>query len=270
MTEAPATETPAAALDAARAAIDAVDDRLLALIAERAGLSARIAAAKGVVEGSPLRPAREAQILRRLIAQAPAGLDPTLIVDVWRALIADNTRRQKCVEVFTGGASDHVRLFDLARRHFGAAARITRLEDARATLNRMLDVPAAAAVLPFPAKSGQGSWWPILSERRFHDTLLIAVLPMRDDGHDPEAAVLTRGAPLEPSGRDISVAIAFDPHHRLTRGLNEAALPGKEIARANATVLIQFETFVAPDDPRLTILGKGLDGLRVVGSYARV
>lgn len=266
------SDTPSAdsALDAARAAIDAVDDKLLALIAERAGLSAAIAAAKGAVDGSPLRPAREVAILRRLVAQAPAGLEPVLIEELWRALIADNTRRQKCVEVFAGGATDQVRLFDLARRHFGAGAKITRAEDARTTLNRMADTPAAAAVLPFPGKSGQGSWWPILAERRFHDAVLIAALPLREACGEPEAAVITRGAPLEATGKDVSLALAFDPHHKLVRGLNESALPGKEVARANATVLIQFEAFVGTNDPRLIVLGKALDGLRIVGCYARV
>jgi chorismate mutase len=268
--ELPAETTDAAALDAARAAIDAVDGKILALVAERSALAAKVAAAKGAVSGSPLRPAREVTMLRRLVAQAGEGVAAPLVIELWRALIADNLRRQKCVEVFTGGATDHVRLFDHARRHFGAAARISRQEDARATLNRMADTPAAAAVLPFPGKTGQGSWWPILSERRFHDTALVAALPMRDDGAEPEAAVMTRGAPLEPTGKDVTLVLGFDPHFRLVRGLNEAALPGKEVARANASVLIQFETFVGPNDPRLIVLGKALDGLRVVGCYARV
>ena len=264
--------SPAAepSLDAARAAIDAVDDRLLALIAERAGLSAQIAAAKGAATGSPLRPAREVAILRRLIAKAPEGTDPALVLGVWRALIADNLRRQVNVEVFAGGALDHVRHFDLARRHFGASAKITRQEDARITLTRMLETPAAAAVLPFPGKSGAGMWWPILSERRFHEAVIVSALPLRGDG-EPEAAVVTVGAPLEPAGEDRSLALAFDPHHRLTRGLNEAQLKGIEIARANAAVLIRFDEFIAADDPRLVPLAKaGLDGLRIVGCYARV
>jgi chorismate mutase len=266
------SETPSISqsLESVRAAIDAVDDRLLALIQERAALASEVAAAKGAIEGSPLRPAREVQTLRRLLAQA-GGVEPALIVEIWRALVADNTRRQKCVEVFTGGATDSVRLFDLARRHFGGSARITRAEDARVALARMAETPAAAAVLPFPGKSGAGGWWPILAERRFHEACLIAALPLREEG-EPEAAVITRGVPLEPTGdRDIMFAIAFDPHHKLVRGLNEAALPGKEAARANATVLIQFEGYVAPNDPRLAIVARaGLDGLRVMGCYARV
>lgn len=272
MSQEPA-EAPPLSLEDARAAIDAVDDRLLALIAERAKLSAGIAAAKAATassSASPLRPAREVAILRRLIAAAPAGTDPALVVEIWRALIADNLRRQKCVEVFVGGALDPVRLFDMARRHFGAGARITRLDDARTTLTRMVETPAAAAVLPFPGRSGAAGWWPILAESRFREVAVVTALPLRGDG-EPEGAVVTVGAPLEAAGGDQTLVLAFDPHHKLVRALNEAHLKGTEVARVSATVLIRFAEFVGPDDPRLIPVAKaGLEGLRVIGTYARV
>ena len=107
-------------------------------------------------------------------------------------------------------------------------------------------------------------------DTRFREAAIVAALPLRGDA-EPEAAVVTIGAPLEKAGADHSLVIAFDPHHRLVRGLNEAHLKGTEIARANATVLIRFDEFIAGDDPRLLPMAKaGLDGLRVVGCYARV
>lgn len=258
-------------LDQARAELDAIDERLLALLSERGALAARIAAAKGgsgLV--SPLRPAREIAVLRRLIGRAPANVEAALIVEVWRALIGDNTRRQKVIEIYVGGSPDPVRHFDLARRHFGANARLHRADDARTTLARMLETPAAVGVLPFPGKTGLGMWWPILAERRFHDAVLFGALPARGDG-EPEGALLGVGVPLEETGGDQSLAIAFDPHFRLARALNEAQIPGVEHARANATVLVRFNGFVSPQDPRLHALTRaGLDGLRIVGAYARV
>jgi chorismate mutase / prephenate dehydratase len=95
-------------------------------------------------------------------------------------------------------------------------------------------------------------------------------LPVRGDW-EPEAAVVTVGAPLEKAGEDMSLLIAFDPHHKLVRALNEAHMKGTEVARANATVLMRFDEFVGADDPRLIPMARaGLDGLRVVGCYARV
>ena len=66
----------ALSLDAVRARIDAVDAELLRLIDERAALAGEVAAAKRAEaaqdeKGAPgfgLRPAREAQVMRRLLA----------------------------------------------------------------------------------------------------------------------------------------------------------------------------------------------------------
>lgn len=262
-------------LERARRAIDGVDDRLLALVAERAALAAEIAAAKGKIDGSPMRPAREIALLRRLIAAAPAALEKALVVEVWRALIGDNLRRQKGIEVFVGGSAggalDQLKLYDVARRHFGAGVRISTLPDPRTVLTRMVETPAAAAVLPFPGRAGAGLWWPILSERKFHDAVVAAALPLIGDGGEPQAALLTTGVPLEEAGGDTTLAFAQDPNHRLVRGLNEGKLQGREIARAGTAVLIQLDGYVSPNDPRLVPFARaGLDGLRVVGCYARL
>ncbi len=57
-------ETPKQSIEALRGRIDEVDDRILVLVNERAGLAARIGELKG---GAPVyRPEREAQVLRRL------------------------------------------------------------------------------------------------------------------------------------------------------------------------------------------------------------
>jgi hypothetical protein len=65
--------------------------------------------------------------------------------------------------------------------------------------------------------------------------------------------------------------IAFDQHHRAHRALNETGLTGKEVARSEPRVLLRVEGFVAVNDPRAAALtSHGLEGVRVLGSYARV
>lgn len=78
-------------VEALRAAIDAVDDRLLALIGERMALVraiGRVKAAQG-----PLRPdpAREAAIVARL---AGGAVDGETVAAVWGALFAASHRVQ--------------------------------------------------------------------------------------------------------------------------------------------------------------------------------
>jgi chorismate mutase/prephenate dehydratase len=107
-------------IDAIRGDIDAVDKSLLSLFAQRLQLAEKLAGMKGEA-GLPIRSGREVALLRRLIAEAPAPLEKELVVELWRAVIGASLRRQKVIDVVVGGGrSDPTRLFDIARRHFGA------------------------------------------------------------------------------------------------------------------------------------------------------
>jgi cytochrome P450 len=87
---------------------------------------------------------------------------------------------------------------------------------------------------------------------------------------EPEAAVFA-ATRHEQAGGDVSLLLAFDPHHRVQRALSEQGLVGREVARAEPRVLLRIEGFVAADDPRAAALTRsGLDSVRVLGSYARI
>jgi chorismate mutase/prephenate dehydratase len=261
---------PVAPIEAVRAQMDALDDQILDLARQRTALADQIAAAKGPDGGIPLRPAREVRLLRRLIASAGPGLDNDLVFEMWRALIAANIRRQGAIEVAVASAGDIVRPFDLARRHFGGATRLFKALDARDALNKACDQKNVVAVLPWPTGGGVGMWWPILAESRFHNLSIVAALPLRGAG-DPEAALVAAGVALEPAEQDKTFGLAFDPHYRAARALNEAALKGREAARVRETVLIEIDGFVARDDGRIGhAMRAGLEGFRVIGAYARI
>jgi hypothetical protein len=174
--------------------------------------------------------------------------------------------------VVGGGRGDPTRLFDIARRHFGARTRIKDVGEPQAALQKVAENPGATvAVTSWPAAPSVGAWWPALSERRFADLHLIAGLPLLGAGTDePEAAVFAV-SPSEEAGGDVSMLLAFDPHHRVQRALAEQRLIGRELARAEPRVLLRIEGFVAVDDPRAAALTRsGLDSVRVLGSYARL
>lgn len=260
-------------LAALRAEIDGIDANLLELVARRLRLADQMVDLKNDPSGLPIRPGREIDLLRKLVAAAPAPVEPELIVEVWRALIAANLRRQRKFDVFTGGMrADPARLFDAARRHFGARTRIQHLGEPQAALQKVAEQPdRCVAVTPWPAAPGVGAWWPALTENRFNKLHLIAGLPIMGAADDtPEACVFAAVLP-EPAGNDYSVLIVFDPHHRAQRAMAEVGLKGKEMARSEPRALIRVEGFVAVDDARAqNMLGHGLDGVRVLGSYARI
>jgi chorismate mutase len=258
---------------ALRAEIDGLDQQLLDVIAQRLRVADRLTALKQDNEGLPIRPGREVQLLRRLVESAPQPMEPELVVEIWRALIAANLRRQRKFDVVVGGGrGDPTRLFDVARRHFGARARITHVGEQQTALLKAAEQPeSVVAVTTWPAAPGVGSWWPALTEQRFRNLHLIAGLPMRGPiGEEPEAAVFAATTP-EPAGEDVSLLIAFDPHHKAQRVLSDAGFHGKELARSEPRVLLRVEGYVRGDDPRAAGLsGNGLEGVRVLGSYARV
>ena len=141
----------------------------------------------------------------------------------------------------------------------------------QAALQKAAENPdSVVAVTSWPAAPGVGAWWPALSERRFHNLHIIAGLPLLGGTDEPEAALFA-ASQTEEAGNDVTILIAFDPHHRLQRALNENGLTGRELARAEPRVLVRVDGFIGLDDPRAAALSRaGLDSVRVLGSYARV
>ena len=266
-------DSAAASIEAIRAEIEAIDQQILDLATRRLRAADGLIAVKPAAGSAfPIRPAREVALLRRLIASAQAPMEPEQVVELWRALIAANVRRQGPVDVVVAGGVDPVRLFDVARRHFGGRTRIHRATDPRAALARATEQVNCVAVVPWPGPLGPGGWWPTLSESKYHRLALIAALPMRQgETAEPEAAVFAQNAPVEPAGGDVTLALAFDQHRRAAKTLADAGFVAHEVARSEPRVLYGLEGFVPADDVRVTALARGaIDGFRVVGSYARV
>ncbi len=263
---------PGSPLETIRAEIDGIDKTLLSLLAERLRVVDRLNGLKAPEQSLPIRPGREVALLRRLVAEAPAPLEREFVVEIWRAMIAASVRRQRVIDVVVGGGrGDPSRLFDIARRHFGARTRIKDLGEPQAALQKAAENPeSVVAVTSWPAAPGVGAWWPALSERRFHNIHIIAGLPLLGATDEPEAAVFA-ASQTEAAGNDVTMLIAFDPHHRLQRALNEVGFTGREIARAEPRVLVRVDGFIGLDDPRAAALARsGLESVRVLGSYARV
>jgi chorismate mutase/prephenate dehydratase len=70
-----------------REKIDAIDDRMLKLVSERAALAHTIGSLKN---GGPIyRPEREAQVLRRLLAQNPGPLSDEAVTAIFRTVMSN-------------------------------------------------------------------------------------------------------------------------------------------------------------------------------------
>lgn len=88
---------PATSLENIRREIDAIDDALLDLVIRRFEATGKVRATKqndGSIAASPLRPAREASMLRRLITRANGKISPELLVRLWRVILSASTQSQ--------------------------------------------------------------------------------------------------------------------------------------------------------------------------------
>jgi chorismate mutase/prephenate dehydratase len=263
--------SPLQTIDVLRAQIDAVDDALLDLVIQRTDLARAIARAKAGADGPPpgigLRPARETSLLRRLVAASAGRMEPHVITEVWRALMSANLQRQGAVRVVIAGDGDVLALWDLARAQFGGAAVIERAPDIRAALLRAAQQDQTIALAPWPAVLGRGAWWTALAEQPFQDLVIAAALPI--GAATPGAALVAR-LPLEPAGDDRTLVLTIDSDHEAGRRLAECGLVVEHIDRVGSLALAVLLGFCGDEDPRLArARALGLDGLRVVGAFAR-
>ena len=194
-----------------RARIDAVDDALLQSLIERAGLIEAVHAFKSrssEPQSNAMRPGRETQMLRRLIAQAEGKLPPALILRVWRELVGWATQKQSPIDVHICGSRENDALWDCARAHFGGFAEIKRHDTMDGVLEVIADKPNDVAVLP----AGIGNietWLGALMSNIAGGAKIAGCLPLI--GKDPEAYVLGTMAVEETDDDRSLIYVVSDP-----------------------------------------------------------
>jgi chorismate mutase/prephenate dehydratase len=184
-----------------RAEIDRIDDRIADLLVERLGVVREIGRVKGDLAAGrlALRLAREAQMMRRLLARTAGRFPAVGVLRIWREIIANSTQIEVpfgCVVDARGG----VLLHDLARDQVGSATPIETVEDARAALARLgADGPLLAVLAP----PDRDDWWP---DALVEPLRVVARLPLTESDGPPMGFVAARLEP-EPSGDDRTLLV---------------------------------------------------------------
>jgi chorismate mutase len=252
----PAPTAPS--LDDVRARIDAIDAELLKLVGERAALAGEVAAAKAAAgEGGRfgLRPGREAQLLRRLLA-ARAGASPALVVRIWRELMGANLAAQGPFHVGVWGGKDPGRTVELARFRFGAAAPLRQLgaaEDALAAAR----TPGGVAVA---ALSADSAWWGrLLAEPQLK---VFAALPCLA-AWGPLSALAVAQVEVEPTGDDRTFWVTDAPQSgvAIETALSRDGVAATLLVQAGGLKLFLLSGFYQADDARLARAPGRLSGV---------
>ena len=239
-------------LDAVRARIDAVDSELLRLIDERAALAANVAAAKAAEMGDAqpafgLRPAREAQVVRALLARPRSAATPALVIRIWRELMAESLALQGPFRLVAWGGRDPARTAELARLRFGSAPPMTMMSKPEDALKSARE-SGVVAVLPLDPGS---NWWArLLAEPTLQ---AFAVVPCLQVWGAPSALAVAAVA-VEPSGGDQTLWVTDAPGSApsVEAALADCGVVGDLLAEAGGLKLFALAGFLQANDARLT------------------
>jgi chorismate mutase/prephenate dehydratase len=255
------------------------------VLMHRAEVVAQVARLKAADATPPLRPGREAQILRRIVARHRGGFPKPVLVRLWRELLSGTTAMQAALQVAVFAPLPASGFWDLARDHFGSQTAMTGLRTTGEVVSAVIDGRASLGVLPVPGQRDGDSWWRLLMTSDSAKPHVIARLPFgargATRGEDGDALVIARMEP-EPSGADRSLYI-IETDQGLSRtriitaladaGLRATRLAGTEPGGARDAQLVEFDEWVLQDDPRLKegllALGGKLLGVASLGFYAR-
>ncbi len=276
-----AAETPS--LDDLRRQIDEIDTQLHDLLMRRADLGRAIGAAKGD-DGIFLRPAREAQVLRRLIDRHKGSFPRPVLVRIWREVFAAFTAMQGPFTVAAVAPENGPDLRELARDHFGSQNPVQSYETNMGVLRAVTDGEATIGVLPLPHGEEPDPWWRYLARGGERIPQIVARLPfapsLSNRTLEAEALALAL-APQDESGRDRSLLI-LETVDQISRGsliglfgnnrleaLDVQSWSDGDVRRLH---LVEVDGYVGPEDPRMAALRDNgevpLANLWQAGGYA--
>jgi chorismate mutase / prephenate dehydratase len=263
-------------LEDLRDEIDKIDDAVQDLLARRARISRSIARLKlsdssPVTLGAAMRPAREALILRRLLARRPPELAPQLVVGIWREIISSSLRAQTSFHAHVYAGGGETAYVGLARAYFGSETPIRTHGKPSLVIHACAEEQGALGVVPLPLIEEPGpAWWAQLAPAGERGPRIIAKLPVVSEGDDVSAYAI--GAiEQEPTGDDTTLLLLeVAPGKSRTKlplllkdvGLSARLAAAGRIADKNAPdeVLLEVKGFVGKGDPRLASLAEAAGG----------
>src|SRR6202521_2448997 len=143
-----------------RREIDRIDAAMHALLIERGEIIDRLIRAKRTQEsGSAFRPAREAQMMRRLVERHKGILPLDTAESIWRVIIATFTYVQAPFSVHADLSAGEAMMRDSARFHFGFTVPFVPHMGAAVAVAAVSSSKGDLALVPAFGIAGAGAWW---------------------------------------------------------------------------------------------------------------
>ncbi len=177
--------------------IDRIDEAMHRLLMERGDIIDRLIATKKTAEtGSAFRPAREADMMRRLVQRHKGILPLDTAESIWRVIIATFTHVQAPFAVHADLSAGDAAMRDSARFHFGFTVPFVPHMGAAGVVAAVSESKGDLGLVPAFAAPHSGAWWTALEFESAPK--IIARLPFIDRADHPAALpvfVVSRVAP---------------------------------------------------------------------------
>ena len=143
--------------------IDRIDEAMHELLIERGEIIDRLIAAKKTQEsGSAFRPAREADMMRRLVQRHHGSLPLDTVESIWRVIISTFTYVQAPFAVRADLSAGDALMRDTARFHFGFTVPFVAHMGAASVVEAVSESKGDLGLVPAFAFAGAGPWWTAL------------------------------------------------------------------------------------------------------------
>src|SRR5271155_3601544 len=172
-----------------RREIDRIDASMHALLIERGEIIERLIAVKKTEEsGSAFRPAREAEMMKRLVDRHHGNLPLETAESIWRVIISTFTYVQAPFAVHADLSAGDALMRDSARFHFGFTVPFVPHMGAANVVQAVTASKGDLALVPAFATAGAGPWWTALEFEAAPK--IIARLPFVERADHPAAMPL--------------------------------------------------------------------------------
>jgi chorismate mutase len=143
--------------------IDRIDEAMHELLLERGEIIDTLIAVKKTQEvGSAFRPAREAEMMRRLVQRHRGNLPLDTAESIWRVIIATFTYVQSPFSVHADLSAGDALMRDSARFHFGFTVPFVPHAGASSVVAAVSESKGDLGLVPAFATAGAGPWWAAL------------------------------------------------------------------------------------------------------------
>jgi len=143
--------------------IDRIDAAMHELLIERSQIIDRLIAVKKTEEvGSAFRPAREADMMRRLVGRHHGNLPIDTVESIWRVIISTFTYVQSPFAVHADLSAGDALMRDSARFHFGFTVPFEPHMGASSVVEAVSASRGDLGLIPAFATAGAGPWWTAL------------------------------------------------------------------------------------------------------------